>query len=85
MEFTPTRVCLHNHGDKGSFSSAEAAPTTGCMSGLLLRQPSFKPGSGESASGAVFYTTYRSMAGDVISLEIGVIIEEYQKNAEEAS
>lgn len=49
------------------------------MSGLLLRQPSFKPGSGESASGAVFYTTYRFMAGDVISLEIGVIIEEYQK------
>lgn len=84
MEFTPTRVCLQSHGDKGSFS-AETAPTTGCMSGLLLRQPSFKYGSGESASGAGFYTTYRFMAGDVISLEIGVIIGEYKKNAEETS
>lgn len=41
---------------KGSFSSAEAAPSTGCVSVLLLRQFSFKSVSGESAAGAVFFT-----------------------------
>lgn len=57
--------------------------TTVCMSGLLLRQPSFKPGSGESTF--VFHITSRFVAGDVISLEIGAVIEEYQKNPEETS
>lgn len=78
-------MCLWSHVDKGSFSSAEAAPITGCMSGLLLRQSSFKLGSGESASSAAFYKTYRFVASDGISLEIRVIIEECQKNAKDTS
>lgn len=79
----PTRACLQSRGDRGSFFSTEAAPTTVCMSGLLLRQPSFKPGSGKSTF--VFHITSRFVAGDVISLEIGAVIEEYQKNPEETS
>ena len=41
---------------KGWFSYAEAAPTAGWTSGLLLRRPSLKSRSSGNAAGALFFT-----------------------------